>query len=433
MSAAGLESALLSVLRWLWATPPLADPAVEARARELLLDTIGCAIAGSAEPKVAALWAQIARVDPGGAGLPGTPHALSASGFARAFAAAACWHEACEGLASAHGRPGLHAIPAVLGPAMALGASLGSVLDTVVAGYEIGGRLGAVCRIRPGMHVDGTWGSFGAAAAASRLLGASPEVALAALNHAACHLPFSLYFPIAAGSTARNAYPGHGAAHGLASALASQAGLSGPPGSIGEFLRLALDLRAAEVAPAGRILLLEGYLKPYPAVRHVHYGALAAEAWRETEPDRITGITLDIYEEAVTYCGNRAPATAIQAQFSLSYGVARTLAHGRLDPAAYTAAALADPLVRRLEAMVALRPDPAAEGRSCTLAVTTADGTWRRAVDRVPGDPGFPMTRPEVLSKFLAYAAPVIGRAHAATIAARLLDGGLDAPLDLRA
>ena len=31
--------------------------------------------------------------------------------------------------------------------------------------------MGMVCRIRPGMHVDGTWGAFGAAAAVCRLLG----------------------------------------------------------------------------------------------------------------------------------------------------------------------------------------------------------------------------------------------------------------------
>lgn len=48
------------------------------------------------------------------------------------------------------------------------------------------------------------------------------------------------------------------------------------------------------------------------------------------------------YQEALTCCGNRAPATAIQAQFSVSYGVARSLAHGRLDPRADNDDALTD-------------------------------------------------------------------------------------------
>lgn len=426
------DAHLLSVLRWLWATP--LPPEVDTRARLLLLDTVGCAIAGTAEPEVAALFRF---ADPGPVRFPGTPHSTSSAGFARAFAAAACWHEACEGLALAHGRPGLHAIPAVLGSALAAGASLGAVLDAVAAGFEVGGRLGAVCRIRPGMHVDGTWGSFAAAAAAARFAGLSPEDTLAALNHAACHMPFSLYFPIPAGSTARNAFPGHGAAHGMAAVQATRAGLGGPPGAVAEMARLALDLppEALLAAPGpGAWLLPDGYLKPYPAVRHVHYGVAAAAAWRG-RPRAITAVTLDAYPEALTYCGNRAPGTAIQAQFSLSYGVAHALVHGTLDPSAYTSARLHDPAVRRVEALVVPRPDPArvpGNRRGCTLTVEADGSTWSRTVDHVPGDPGHPMPGDAVERKFTAYAGPVIGADHAAGIAERLLRGLADAPLDFR-
>ncbi len=434
--SADLDQELLAVLGWLWDASPLADAAVEARARELLLDTLGCAIAGAAEPEVAGLIGRWAAMEPGVVRLPGIETGLSVTGFGHGFAAAACWHEACEGLAAAHGRPGLHAIPAVLGPALARGLALGSVLEAVVVGYEVGGRLGMACRIRPGMHVDGTWGSFGAAAAVARLLRATPGEALGALQHAACHMPYSLYWPIAAGSTARNAYAGHGAAHGAASALASLAGLAGPAGSVAEMARRALGIDALpDLAGPGRWLVAEGYLKPYPAVRHVHYGAAAAQEWHRAgiaAPGDITGVTLDVYREALTYCGNRAPATAIQAQFSLSYGVARALAHGTLDPAAYSAAALADPPVRRLEALTELRVDPvrtAAGARGATLRVTAGGQTWERRVDVVPGDAGSPMTRAEVRAKFDAYAGPVVGAAHAAALAGRVLDGSLDAPV----
>ena len=374
--------------------------------------------------------------EPGPVSFPGVPHSVSTTSFATAFAAAACWQEACEGLAAAHGRPGLHAIPAVLGPALASAAPLGTLLNAVIAGYEVGGRLGMVCRIRPGMHVDGTWGSFGAAAAACHLAGCSPELTLAALNHVACHMPFSLYWPITAGSTARNAYAGHGALHGMAAAVATRAGLGGPPGSMAEMLRLAVAADPAalpDIPGPGQFLLPSGYLKPYPAVRHVHYGAAAAEAWHAggRAPDAITGIRLRIYPEALTYCGNRDPATAIQAQFSLSYGVARSLAYGRLDPAAYSAASLSDKLVRRLESLVELEADAGTGGRGCTLEVLAGGETWSRTVDRVPGDPGSPMTRPQVRAKFRAYAAPVIGEAAAEAIATALLDGPLTAPLRL--
>ena len=290
------------------------------------------------------------------------------------------------------------------------------------------------------MHVDGTWGSFVATIAACRLAGSSAETAMTALNHAACQMPFSLYWPITKGSTARNAYPGHGAAHGAAAAIATMAGLGGPSGSIVEMLRLAFaaDLEHLPAIPGpGRWLLSDGYLKPYPAVRHVHYGVAAALAWHASEaaePTAITAIRLRIYQEAITYCGNRNPATAIQAQFSLSCGLARTLAVGRLDPGVSSAAGLADPLVRRLEGLVELQADRSVtDRRGCTLEIATGDHVWTTTVERVPGDPGIPMTRAQVRAKFLAYAGSVIGNSHADAIATRLLDGEQTASFDLQA
>src|SRR3954447_23819574 len=106
MSAASLDADVLQVLGWLWDESPTANAEVAAKARELLLDTVGCAISGTAEPEVAALFREAAVADPGVIRLPGAPHGVSVAGFCSAFAAAACWQEACEGLAVAHGRPG---------------------------------------------------------------------------------------------------------------------------------------------------------------------------------------------------------------------------------------------------------------------------------------------------------------------------------------
>ena len=433
-----LDDRLQTLLASLWASRVQDNPAVEARARELLLDTIGCAIAGAVEPDVIALYAETSRADPGLIGFPAVSAKLTTVGFATCFAAAACWHEACEGLAAAHGRPGLHAIAAALGPALLRQEPLGALLDAIAAGYEVGGRLGMVLRIRPGMHVDGVWGSFAAVAAVCRLAKDSPAATLASLNHAACHLPFSLYRPVALGSTARNAFAGHGAVHGAASAVASRAGLGGPPGSITEWARLALGLDPANLTAfpgPDHCLLLDGYLKRYPAVRHVHYGAAAAEAWaRKAAPDTITAVTLRIYDEAMTYCGNRGPTTAIQAQFSLSYGVARCLVHGTLDPTAYSSTALSDEQTRRVEALIVLEADPVlteSGRRGCTLDVTAGGCTWQHAISAVPGDPAMPMTRGAVTEKFMAYATPVIGVTHGASLADRVLTGALNLPFSL--
>ncbi len=266
--------------------------------------------------------------------------------------------------------------------------TLGDWLRAVVAGYEIGGRLGEVLRIAPGMHVDAYWPGLGVAAAVVRLSGGSALQALAAVRIAACQLPHSLYLPITHGSDARNTYLAHSAQLGLLAGAAALAGIGAP--------------KACEeaVLPAGQWLLLEGYLKRFAAVRHVHYGAAAALALRPRVAQRLADIArieLHIYAEALTYCANRAPERPIQAQFSLSYGLARVLASGDLSPAAYSESALRDPGVRALEAKVQLIQTAEAR-RACRLVVELEGERFEHAIDELP-----PMSREDVLAKFAAY------------------------------
>ena len=427
-----LSSTLPEILDWLCVRGSLDDTAVDQRARLLLLDTIGCFIAAQGKPEPVALARRFAALDPGPVHLPGTPAALSTSAASFLLAVGACWDEACEGLARAHGQPGLHAIPPVLAIGLANAGDLRAAIEATITGYEIGGRLGAVLRIGPGMHVDGAWRAL--AAAAARMLGGDARVCATAVEIAACQIPFSLYAPVAAGKTSRNTYCGHGATLGLQSAVAAHAGITAPENAIAQYNSRALgglDTPIA-LAPAGESLILEGYLKPFAAVRHVHYGAQAALDWRRErggDSTRISAISLCIYDEAIRYCGNRAPETAIQAQFSLSHGLARTLLTGDLGPEAYTATALGNLEVHRLEKLVDLVPDPdlsQAERRGATLTITTAETSTTHAVASVPGDPGNPLSHAAVTAKFTRYASPVVGE----RTANRLIDKVLDAPLE---
>lgn len=431
-----------AVLDWLVADRPTATPQVEEKARLLLLDTLGCAIAGFAKPELKALVGNLSSVEAGDIALPGCPKSLSPLSAAYVMGIAACWDEACEGLARAHGRPGLHSIPPALALGLARDGTLGETLGAIVAGYEVAGRLGEALRIRPGMHVDGTWGTFGAATAAAFLTAPDPgsvrATAAAAIEAAACQLPYSLYLPITQGATVRNAYVGHAATQGVLLAQTALAGVTSPAGALEAYDRLALghERDAVPVAPAGEWLILQGYLKPFAAVRHVHYGAAAAIAWRRRHQRRetrhIERLRLSIYEEARTYCGNRHPATAIQAQFSLSYGLAWSLLHGDLGPEAYLAESLSDPEVARLERLVEIETDEAlteAGGRGARLAVGIGDEDTTVSVDRVPGDPDLPLSRGETLAKFLRYASPHIGAEPAERLAASLLEGDLHRPV----
>jgi 2-methylcitrate dehydratase PrpD len=376
------------VLQWLWSAP--APQAVRAKARLVLLDTCGCAIAGASHSAVSRLKKVLGETDGGSVG------ALAAG-----FAMAACWDEACEGLARAHGRPGVPVIAALQALAPLRKATLGEVVDALIAGYEIGGRMGEALPIAPGMHVDAAWPALGVAAACVRFFNGSAEQALTAVRIAACQIPRSLYLPVRAGSEARNTYLAHSAQLGLLAAQAALAGVAAPVGVLEE-------LGAMPFAPAGEWLVLEGYLKPFAAVRHVHYAAAAALLLRpRVELERVRAIQLATYREAITYCGNRAPRTPIAAQFSLSYGVAHALCHGTLDPDAYEEARLNDPHVVRLEAAVSTTEDAVltrAAKRGATLTVHMGQEKVEAVLDRVPGDPSLPMSEEAVLAKFARYA-----------------------------
>lgn len=393
-----IEAPLAEALEWLFRTR--APTAVETKAREVMLDTFGCVMAARRHPEVAAFENALQATDPG-----------SISSAAAFFAAAACWDEACEGLARAHGRPGL----TVLGACHALARNkpfpLDDVLAAYVTGYEVGARLGESMRVGPGMHVDGAWPCFGVAAAVVRLLGGNAAQALAAIRIAACQMPYSLYLPVAAGANARNTYLSHSAQLGILAASAALGGIAAPAGALEELRARALAGAppGPPLAPPGEWLILESYLKPYAAVRHVHYGAAAAQALRKDIRDRleeIRGIELSTYAEALAYCGNRAPRSPIQAQFSLSYGVACMLATGELVPDSYGVKLLGSPEIRNLEEKIKLAENTSlthSGKRGATLSIEFGGEIRMLAVESIAGDPDLPMTRDEILAKFARY------------------------------
>jgi 2-methylcitrate dehydratase PrpD len=412
-----------------------ASAASSLQARRLLVDTLGCAIAGRHAQEVRRLEELLAASEPGAFRLPDGP-ALGVQAAAQVLAMAATWDEACEGHALAHGRPGVPLVAALLPLGLRRGARLSGFVDAFVLGYEVGARCGAWLRIRPGMHVDANWPALGVAAGTARLLGLPAARIAQAIDIAACQLATSLYLPVAQGRTARNTYLGHSAVLGLQAAFASAAGIDAPADALAHYAH-AHAAAAPQDLPAPEVpLLLDAYLKPFAAVRHVHYGAVAAQQLRarlEAGTASIERIVLQVYQEAITYCGNRAPRTPIQAQFSLSFGLAAMLRFGDIDPGVYEAPRFDDPELRRLEALVVLEADAersARGARGATLTLQGAHGSLRQAVDAIPGDARHPLDRAALAAKFGRYAARSLDGARAA----RFCDTVLDADdIELRA
>lgn len=408
-----------------WLEGMAKDVEAEHAARRLLLDTLACAVAGFRNVDLAYLGDGA-----GGFALPGADARLGPSEAAYALAVAACADEACEGLAYAHGRPGLHAVAAGVGAALRTGASLEQLLDGIVAGFEIGGRMGGLLRARPGIHVDGTWGLVAATVAARRIFGGNGAALADATTAALCQMPASLYLPVSQGADLRNSYSGHAASAGLLIAASLATGMATPTGAVDAAGGYAFNRDDAAWLGPGRQLILEGYLKPYPAVRHTHYGVEAARAWRRANPNvapaDIGPVTLAIYPEATVYCGNRAPTTPIMGQFSLTYTLAYSLIHGDLTPEAYEPAMLGDVSLKALEASIQIEAVDAfgARGaREARLTVGAGQSAWSMTVDSAPGDASRPLSDAELSDKARAFCHGRLDQARAERLIEEVLEG----------
>ena len=407
-------------------------PSVERQARWLVLDTLGCAIAGGRAPTVRAwLEGQHLRADPFATADPAPPGPCQ--GAAMAFAMAACWDEACEGHARAHGRPGVAALAAIWPWVHQL--NWGQLIHALVLGYEVGARMGALLRIAPGMHVDGNWPSLGSAAAAASVLQLNAEQTLTAIHIAACQLPTSLYRPIQTGDTARNTYLGHAAMLGQMSAQAAAAGISAPANAIENHLQVVYQ----KPAPPGwqgsdDFEILSGYFKPYAAVRHVHYGAHAALHLRpQFDLQALDRIDLWVYREALTYCGVRQPQTPLQAQFSLSFGVAAMLRWGRLDSTVYASPEFEDEGVHEIEKKVTIHVDDdwtQKQWRRAKLQITLVDGrVLANTCQAVMGDADMPWSEADLKQKFITNCEGSLSPARSLCLAEHVLHAPAQAPI----
>ena len=176
----------------------LADlPASTVKASKLvLLDTIGAIVAGSALPENVRLARMAARRAPhGSSSLLG--HGLKADSLLATFtnATAGVALEMDEGNRLGGGHPAIHVIPGALAVAEEMGADGGRLLEGIVAGYEIGSRIGGATLARPNVHSHGTWGTISTAAAVARLNDLTPEDMRRVINLSASMSPANTWTP----------------------------------------------------------------------------------------------------------------------------------------------------------------------------------------------------------------------------------------------
>jgi len=260
--------------------------------------------------------------------------------------------EAQDGLRFGGNHPGAAVIPAALAVAEDRGAGGAAVLEAIVAGYEAANRPAAAMHpwhTLGGFLPTGTCGTFGAAAAAARLMGLDRDQFLSALGNAGYLLPLSMAEQIMGGFTIKIVQGGQAASTGIMAAGLASVGVTGAPyvleGSAlnGGFAKITSasppNLDRITDGLGEHFSIMDVYFKPFTACRHTHGAAQAAlelAAEKAIRPEAVDTITVQTYgiAELAVGKGLGENPSFVSAQFSLPYVVAVCLADGRLAPEA---------------------------------------------------------------------------------------------------
>ena len=404
---------LLRDLAAILSRPP--DPADRARAAFHLVDWLGCAHAGAAEPAGRLLRADALAEGTGAASVLGAPSCgAAAAAFANGGLGNVLEMDDVHRAAILH--PGPVAIPAALAMAEAGDASGGALLDAIVIGYEAVIRVGR--SLGPAhyalWHNTASAGPFGSAAACGRLLGLDDDAMVRALGNAGTQVsgPWQCRNEPVMSKQLHTARAAHA---GLVAARLAALGFTGPAamleGPQGLYAATAPDADPSRVTadPDGPFLLHETSFKPWPACRHAHAAIDAALLARGRIAGRpVEAIEVRTYADAATFCDRPEPRTPHEAKFSLQHAVAATLVDGPpplalFEPDAIARADLADLRERTRVAVVPAFADPYPDRYGSGLLVTLADGeAIETVVPDALGDPENPLSDERIVAKALA-------------------------------
>jgi 2-methylcitrate dehydratase PrpD len=317
----------------------------------------------------------------------------------------------------------------------ALGFERPNFLRAVIVGYEISTRIGALmgrAHYRY-WHNTGTIGCFGAAAAAAELLQLS-EMQFAHALATVATFAAALQQAFRMDSMSKPLHAGRAAEAGVTAALAAREGVTGSldilEGDAG-FGRAMGDNPDWERALAGLgrdFHITRMTFKNHACCGHTFAaidGALALQQKMGVRAEHIERVDVGTYRAGVEVAHYAEPRTPAEARFSLRYVVATALTHGSVRLAAFESQRLTDPATRALMAKVVPSVDAELDAtfprqRAARVAITARGKREELLQPTRKGDPDLPLTDRELEDKYMELAVPVIGRAKAEELLARL-------------
>ncbi len=409
--------------------------AVVRRAEDLFLDWVGSALAGRNARAVESIAWFAAQMGPvRGVAEPGSEVLMSRARTSPVFAAmvnAAASHVAEQD--DVHNgsvfHPGAVVIPPALAVAQAIGASGRDLLTAIVAGYEVGIRVGEFLGRShyKVFHTTGTAGTVAAAASVGQLLNLNADQMLHAFGSAGTQAA-GLWEFLRDAADSKQLHTAKAAADGLLAAYLAADGFTGArhilegPQGMAAGMSTDADPRRLTERLGQRWALAETSFKWHASCRHTHPAADALQQVMHTHAlraDQLDEVTAHVHQGAIDVLGQVTnPRTVHHSKFSMGSVLAMIAIFDRAGPLEFDAHYL-DERVLGLRDKVRMVLDAEVNDAYPTrwlgrVTVRTADGrVLQGRVDEPKGDPGNTLSRPEIEHKARQLAAYAGGASDA--------------------
>jgi 2-methylcitrate dehydratase PrpD len=404
------------------------------RARHAVLDWLGVSIAGAQEPSAKAVQ-QVLTTEGGtpASQLIGTPYRLTARQAALAGGVAA--HALDYDDISIGGHPSAVLLPAVFALAEELDADGPTTIEAMLFGYETIKMITVACGSASydrGFHGTGTFGAFGAAMAAGRLIGLDPPRLRHALGIAGTQ---ASGLRASFGTMAKHLNAGNAAAVGILSARLAEAGFTGdttileaPHGFAATHNNEAADFHpTGRGTSLGRRLAVEWIVfKPHAFCGATHSAIDGFQLLRQQHAfaaDDVDEAEVFVSAQHQQVCDIPEPRTGVEAMFSIRFAAALALGGRGTGPSGLTTENIQDPAMVALRDRVRVTPVP--QVRNITMPtevrVRLRNGeelTARVNALAVKPDQQLASQWETLQAKFTGLAGPVLGAGRAEEIIA---------------
>jgi 2-methylcitrate dehydratase PrpD len=393
-------------------------PEVIERAKDCVIDTVGACVYGSQLPWTQTVIEYARRNSaPGECSVFGTPVKVRAPFACLCNGAAA---HAFELDALVEPSVGIHpsAALAVPGLAPAQGRKLSgrALLSAYVAGFEVLYRIGHAANHsieKVGFHSPGVVGVFGTAAVIGRLFDLDAGKMANAFGIAGS-LSSGLMEFSSTGGMVKRLHLGRAAEGGFMAAVLARDGYTGPAGVLeGKYGVLKVFCRDAQperlTKDLGKVWhVMKTKIKRYACHSTAQVPVTLALDLKEKHKlsgDDVAGIAVSAGEKVVHQHAINEPRDMTMMQYSVPFCVAIALHRDPLDPRTFSEATLSDPKIRALAKGARVELLKSASGYSssaCRLTLKLKNGTDLTAEGHdFKGTPTMPLTRAELLEKFL--------------------------------